>query len=357
MSPEEFQFLAGRSQSPQERLGIVLVLILGLLLQGTLLHHEWTQGHVWHAQTLIFTQIGTALIGVVFGLRLITAQQLTPLTMAFTTLCLGLRLSFSLTERQPLEISDYMISLIIASISLYGLPLVQGAVLSGTTLLTLAAVDWVVGAVNVEALAYSAFLSLLMGLLSVYNARSYAQEQRVAEIRELAVRDELTGLYNRRALTQRLDSLMASVAVDRAAAEGALVFLDLDHFKRINDTAGHPAGDQVLRRVAEILQDQTRHMDLACRWGGEEFVLLLVDLDHDSAITMIERILQVIRKANIAHAPSVTVSAGLAMLREGRTPEEVIALADARLYEAKGAGRDCLKAHSSAPAAPHACLA
>lgn len=237
-----------------------------------------------------------------------------------------------------------MIYLIVALIAVHGLPLARSAFVSVGSWLTLVLVDGRAGSVNIAALVYTGFLSLLMALLSIHNRRLLSQERRVSEIRTLALCDELTGLPNRRALQARLDSLVAV-----GSAQGALVFLDLDHFKRVNDTAGHQAGDQVLREVAGILQGQTRRVDPACRWGGEEFVLLLEDLDHASAVATVKRIQGVIRRTAFFRTPRLTVSAGLAMLSEGRTPGELIALADARLYRAKAAGRDCLK--SRAPAA------
>ena len=121
--------------------------------------------------------------------------------------------------------------------------------------------------------------------------------------------------------------------------------LDIDHFKMFNDENGHEAGDEVLKAVGEILKDFTRTTDIACRFGGEEFILVLSGADSSAALPHVEQICQEIKRKQVGfrgkRLPTVTVSAGLVQAPEnGASPEEMLRAADKALYAAKSAGRD-----------------
>jgi len=160
------------------------------------------------------------------------------------------------------------------------------------------------------------------------------------ELDRLSRTDSLTGLFNRRHLTEQIE-LLQRTAVRHADPLG-LVLLDIDHFKSINDNHGHPAGDQVLRAFATRLKEQTRAADVAGRWGGEEFLVILPRTDLDGARELAERI----RTATAAQPVilgeteiSMTVSGGCA-LGPSAAVEELISTADACLYQAKQSGRN-----------------
>jgi len=158
-------------------------------------------------------------------------------------------------------------------------------------------------------------------------------------------RDPLTGLPNRRAFEEELGREAARAA--RAGAPLAVVALDVDRFKAVNDTHGHAAGDAVLREVGVRIGAAVRAGDLAARIGGEEFALLLPGAGLTGAVELAERL-----RAAIAAAPvdaggtplAVTVSLGCATLAPGEPPTALLARADARLYEAKRDGRNCVRA-------------
>jgi diguanylate cyclase (GGDEF)-like protein len=164
-------------------------------------------------------------------------------------------------------------------------------------------------------------------------------------LRELSMVDGLTRLLNRRTIHQRL-----SEELERARRYGmplAIALCDLDHFKAINDTYGHLAGDAVLVHVAEVLREEARAADVIGRYGGEEFLVLLPNTDAESAARAAQRL----RDALVRHpAPmsgdsqlEVTGSLGVAALSElppEAGPDALLALADRRLYEAKAAGRN-----------------
>jgi diguanylate cyclase (GGDEF)-like protein len=159
---------------------------------------------------------------------------------------------------------------------------------------------------------------------------------------ELAVRDPLTGLHNRRAYAQRLDE--AQAVSRRSGAPVALLMLDLDHFKSVNDRYGHPAGDQALRTVAALLARELRAVDVAARLGGEEFGVLLPGSDQVDATAVAERLRHAIRRCPIVYAnTTLTVTASIGVVshpRHARTAEELLQRGDDALYAAKRGGRD-----------------
>jgi diguanylate cyclase (GGDEF)-like protein len=158
------------------------------------------------------------------------------------------------------------------------------------------------------------------------------------ELAALARTDPLTGLLNRRGLTEALDRETARAR--RTGGTVTLVLLDLDRFKVLNDTHGHAAGDAALVTVAELLRRGLRAGDVAGRWGGDEFGIVFVDLDAETAYDVVDRL-----RANHTH-PSragrgrrASFSAGVAALSgEAAAVEDLMARADAALYEAKAAG-------------------
>jgi diguanylate cyclase (GGDEF)-like protein len=158
------------------------------------------------------------------------------------------------------------------------------------------------------------------------------------ELERLSTTDSLTGLANRRQLNRRLTEEV--LRARRSKQPFAVVMSDVDHFKSYNDAMGHPAGDEVLKRVAQILRESTREVDLAARYGGEEFCVLLPETSGEMALQVAERIRS---RMAVEKFPGrqITVSLGIAeFARNGDTAEAVLAAADAALYQAKRAGRD-----------------
>ena len=161
------------------------------------------------------------------------------------------------------------------------------------------------------------------------------------EVKALAIRDGLTGLYNYRHFWELL-----SHEVELARRYGkplSMLFLDLDNFKVINDTLGHPQGDVVLKTLAAYLQGAVRHADVVCRYGGEEFVLLLPHTPPEQAVVLAERLRQRISELTIPLPErdlQFTVSIGVAGLNEGMSGADLLDEADAALYRAKQAGKN-----------------
>jgi diguanylate cyclase (GGDEF)-like protein/PAS domain S-box-containing protein len=162
-------------------------------------------------------------------------------------------------------------------------------------------------------------------------------------LRTQSVRDPLTGLYNRRYLEEVLEREVRRAA--RATQSLGVLMIDLDHFKTFNDTYGHDAGDAVLRETGLSLSRGIRAEDFVCRFGGEEFVVILPTANMQAACARAERLRLKIRELSVMHQGKsmgmLTVSIGVAVLPEhGVSPKELMAAADAALYEAKHRGRD-----------------
>ncbi len=174
-------------------------------------------------------------------------------------------------------------------------------------------------------------------------ALAIANVQLRDELHNQSVRDPLTGLYNRRFLT---DTLLSAIQESRhTSAPLSIVSIDVDHFKRFNDEFGHDAGDTVLRELATILADDTGGNDIACRNGGEEFMLVWPGTDTDAAHVRAEGIRQRVEGQTVRYndgtLPKVTVSLGIASYGvHGSGIQELMRAADDALYEAKHAGRN-----------------
>jgi len=158
-----------------------------------------------------------------------------------------------------------------------------------------------------------------------------------------ALRDSLTGLYNRRYFLDQLEAELSYAR--RHQTPLSLVMIDIDHFKTINDTYGHPTGDQVLVAFARLLRDAVRTEDLTARYGGEEFVLVCRGLPQSIAEMVADRLRLMVESTSLVPAPQeikITISAGVASAPhpEIAEPQDLIKAADEALYEAKRSGRN-----------------
>ena len=166
-------------------------------------------------------------------------------------------------------------------------------------------------------------------------------------IEQTATTDKLTSLLNRQAFTILMTRLMAEHG--RQPRPLSMLLLDLDHFKLINDQHGHAGGDMVLRRVAGLLLQDLRKSDMAVRWGGEEFLVVLDNCDLAAAQRIAEKIRERVaqERLEIHGTPiALTVSVGVAQFSDDELPDQTISRADAGLYQAKNSGRNrvCVQA-------------
>ena len=295
-------------------------------------------------------------------------QSLVWSTTGYTLLCLGYRALFPehfdtglhflvallvvmAGVSVCLQVRPFMAGLTLtAMLFLYSLPVLQGLIahrLSGGPLLLELTTELML--TSVLALIFSSsWTQLALG-------QSEATGQ---QMEYLSRTDHLTGLSNRRSLYGSIETLMNDVVntdsetlplpddradgLERSRGTFTLMLLDIDHFKSVNDTYGHASGDTVLCSVAEVLQSFVRQHDLAGRWGGEEFVLVLPGVALEQGARIAERLRERIARARVLPGRHVTASFGVTCWRPGDTLAALMARADAAMYRAKQAGRNCV---------------
>jgi diguanylate cyclase (GGDEF)-like protein len=196
---------------------------------------------------------------------------------------------------------------------------------------------------------FSQQVRLLLQVIADQTALSYQNALMVRRLEELATTDPLTGLFNKRVFLEALGR--NALSAQRYDKKLSLIMTDLDKFKSVNDTHGHPVGDQVLIQFADVLRRNAREVDVVCRYGGEEFAVIVIETDAEGAYRMAERIRRDMERERIDTGSGtirVTCSMGVATCPEqGPGSEELIRSADVALYEAKRSGRNRVVASSA----------
>lgn len=233
--------------------------------------------------------------------------------------------------RRPLTLYVVFDLCIVGLLAFTWLPLRRAIWLSGLCFLLTTTAHFASGANEPPALILGGVMLALTGYISEYGRQLSVQRAQTAWLHELAFQDPLTGIASRRSADAYLEQLPAY-------SQAALLMLDVDHFKAINDTLGHLQGDVVLQKVAQALRASIRQQDMICRWGGEEFLVILRDLTPEQARHRAEELRAAAQQA--VSSTQVTLSAGGVMLDDFATPHEALRLADTRLYAAKKQGRD-----------------
>ncbi|MCW8901770.1 MAG: diguanylate cyclase [Gammaproteobacteria bacterium] len=166
-------------------------------------------------------------------------------------------------------------------------------------------------------------------------------KERTLELEKISVTDQLTKLYNRRKTDETLSFEMERAK--RSHGSFGIIMIDIDNFKKVNDTYGHLTGDDVLQEIARILSDNVRKIDVLGRWGGEEFLIVDNESDPDKVIEFAEKIRSAVEKHKFKQVGKVTCSFGVTQYVEGDTTASLIIRADKAMYAAKEAGRNCVK--------------
>ena len=170
-------------------------------------------------------------------------------------------------------------------------------------------------------------------------------EEANVQLRQLSVTDPLTGLKNRRAFDERL--MIEFALARRVGRDLSVIMIDVDNFKQINDRMGHAGGDEVLREISRLLEGTVRLADLAVRYGGEEFAVLLPDSNVLQTVRCAERLREALKDGRFECGP-VTMSMGVAGIADGKTAIDVVGCADEALYAAKRRGKDAVVAYAPA---------
>ncbi|ADY27737.1 diguanylate cyclase (plasmid) [Deinococcus proteolyticus MRP] len=246
---------------------------------------------------------------------------------------------------------------ILTALALALLPFGAAVALTGVAYLAVCAVSLLTGTADALTLLVLGVLLLAMALGSEYGEHIVRERARTEVLQWLASRDSLTGLLNRSAAEQELETWLQT-----PHAGGCLLLLDLDSFKQVNDCYGHSTGDRALQYTADVLRRLLGPGDLAGRWGGEEFVLLLNGRTAHTAREVTAQLRSELRRSPQAGLPPLTISGGSVCVWEAQAPalRPLMELADRRLYQAKAAGRDCFiwppeQAPCHGPAPEQAC--
>lgn len=191
---------------------------------------------------------------------------------------------------------------------------------------------------------YAYSVGLTLGNIDIFNYL----HQNYHSFKQQAITDGLTGLYNRRFFNEEIEREIARSY--RHFLRMSLILLDVDHFKKYNDTNGHQAGDLVLKKVASVLRNETRVCDMECRYGGEEFALILPETNKTQALMIAEKLRKQIEETEFPHqnrqpSGNLTASLGVATFPDDAVnSKDLIDTADAGLYKAKEKGRNCVVA-------------
>lgn len=334
--------------------GLALVLMAGCV--GVLLWLAW-HGHAPRSGVLIWSVVSLGgLLAATVAIRLGWTRRLPDpsLTLAQMLWALTSAAAAYLVAVDGRDMLPCMVAMVllfgslglrmrqIVGVTLYALASTSAAMLLTPSLLgqPISAMD----AAHAMMLAV-VLLACMAVSLRLHTLRNRLQQQRLAlskaleEHRTLASRDALTGLLNRRSMLELLE--LEQRRCERGQRSMALAVLDIDHFKRINDSYGHAVGDRALQAFAHTV----RGGDVLARWGGEEFVLLLSDIDANVAHGLLQRIGQAVAQAVVADAPAdlrMTVSTGLTLHIPGESVDATLERADQALYRAKHQGRNCV---------------
>lgn len=196
------------------------------------------------------------------------------------------------------------------------------------------------------------FIASLLGAVTSYLIRTQFDKllkskeeltKNQEKLQDLSVHDALSGVYNRRYMDEILDTL-----TKKTERRFALLMMDIDHFKNVNDQCGHSKGDLMIQSVAGVLKSVTRKNDIVCRYGGDEFLVILVDCTYDDALSKANEIKRLVGNTGCAcddpDTIQVTASIGIALYPEnGKDKEALLRAADTALYQAKEGGRDRIK--------------
>jgi diguanylate cyclase (GGDEF)-like protein len=183
------------------------------------------------------------------------------------------------------------------------------------------------------------------GIIAALTNANREAQRRAIESEHRAITDGLTGLYNRRYIDEHIKNRASQLARSGNGKRLAILMLDIDHFKRVNDTYGHDGGDEALRQVSALIKQTCRTSDISARWGGEEFLVVIETSSEEEPAILAEKIRKGLEMRVITHQGSpfhLTMSVGVAFgtLQELQHPEEIIQRADTALYEAKNGGRN-----------------
>ncbi len=306
-------------------LGSIATYILTLII---LKHSQTLVVYISFLEIILHSFVCTILIGNGFGFVMYFIA-LVPMSYHFLH---SIRVSHYLRKASAISIASFIMYVTCYVISYYNEPLYQSDTLN-----------------NIKIYVYLINMFFTFVILAYFSLFFIAETEAAIkklysknkELDVLANKDPLTGLYNRRTMTEHVVNMCNESKENNT--EFSLIICDIDDFKRINDNYGHDFGDEVLKTIAGVLSSLTRGHDFLCRWGGEEFLILLKNIDYNMAKTIAERIRVQIEKTNIIYNDiflNITMTFGVASSTQTNNYNSLFKLADERLYEGKRSGKN-----------------
>ena len=253
---------------------------------------------------------------------------------------------WSILGEEQIDTDQIDVQIVIRKLQARPLDMDPQASLKSRLTLPLAIEGEIVGCISLNSEQPNAFDAQDLQFFSVIGyqmAATLKHFQRFSSIKNIALYDTLTNLYNRRYFDERLGLVTQKSFYEGVAL--SLVMIDIDHFKKVNETFGHTEGDKVLREVAGLLRNSVRKKDTVARYGGEEFILILPEAGLEESSMIAERIRRLVEstpfEVNRAHM-NLTVSLGISNFpsHRARSKEELVKMADQALYDAKRGGRN-----------------
>lgn len=329
-----------------------LTMALRIPLTGERTVNIWLPGADWYLLLQLQFISGALLLGffILYLYHLFKDCFSPAVVIAGATVSLGLTIAALTVPMVKLGPVDTGYLILTFAFFLYSLYALIKAVIRGKqgALFALAGFVFIIGSIILEATLPPGTNALPMGIFIfvIFQSLVISEKQRILEVqnRELnriAIRDTMTNLYKKEPFIARVDALLSEKAP--SSPGHALLFLDLDNFKSVNDILGHDGGDKLLTALSQRLQNSLRSCDMACRYGGDEFVVFLKGASKDTAEAVAERILETIsRPAEIKGVfLPVSVSIGISLFPdEADSAEDLIKLSDRRMYRAKRLGKN-----------------
>lgn len=327
-----------------------MVLVLGFLYFLFIIPDYILLKDTGSFKTVFYTRMITSALAAVFYFILDNIKEYYKLTFHLTHFELIFSFSFLFIYYQYTSadfiIQDLGLIIIILSIYLLTNKLFNMFIVS----ITISFCFFALSLYSVKDIKFSEFsaavvytlLAIIISTISKYRSNYYERMQYLSNSKLLiaSITDPLTEVYNRLKFDIELDKWISYSKINKTNL--SLVILDFDDFKRINDTLGHQAGDNILISYTKIIKNIIRATDILARWGGDEFAILLPNSSLDDTINLVNRIIEKINKT-VSTAGRITCSFGVVSLNPDEDRESFIDRADIKLYQAKAAGKNCVK--------------
>jgi len=339
-----YAFVISESASLQRQLHFVTAIIM-LVFAAVSLYLYYNPPEEMSVRYLLFeSSIGVFGLLIAITRAVLIEQSLFLIPTIYIAVLYGMAVVFCYSYKQSFLIYFSTALLFIIALSYYRPEIVQSTYLSDIISNNLIA--WLVAMIN-----YNKQIRDFINrkIINANNKKLVEKNKNIAEInnklKEVSITDQLTKLYNRRRIENVLQANYQRAKEDNTLF--AIILLDLDYFKKVNDNFGHQIGDEVLVSIAKLLKNNSRESDICGRWGGEEFIIICPDIDLNASIELAERIRKLTAEYDFSPVERLTASFGVAIYEDNENIDDLVSVADKSLYKAKENGRNQVQAIQS----------